>query len=465
MHGIIQVPDDKMACLYAVNSRPPAGAVELTVSNTQLVWHGSGNSGWDVNVLKDGEYLLFVCYSEEFGNWELTLDCFGETSTAVLAPTTGFFFGGRGFFANFQRKLFCRMNLRAGSNRISAGARRLSGPEGVLRLCAVDLLNAEAQHAVEEENTRAVSARADSSWMGRSGYGVMLHWTSQSQPRHGKALSYHDAVASLDVEKLAAQLHEAGASYLLFTFNHAYPTCPAPLREWESVHPGWTTERDLIADLAAALDKYGISLMLYINSPRTGRMNERDRELIDLGLATPEALERYLSTHNRLLEEIGLRYGDRVKGYWFDSWYQAFERFGSVPMERVYQAAKAGYAERVAAFNFWVLPVDTHWQDYWAGEVCELGLVPPSGVMEEAAFASLPYHALLILDDPWVHDKFETEVEAPHFSPDALADFIVRSCTAGGAVTVNMGVTQDGELGNKSLDLMRAVKTMVYGPQ
>lgn len=461
--GKIHVATDQVTCLYAVNSRPPLGSLKLAVSHTQLVWHGEGSSGWDIDVRQAGEYQVFICFSAETADWELTLSCGQAAAASILEPTAGYFRKGKDFFANFERRPFMTLQLPAGLSRIQVSARCLNNPPtaGVLRLCAIDLLPTAASAQIDQEKARAKAARSDAAWLGQSGYGVMLHWTAQSQPRHGHALSYHDAVAALDVNRLAAQLHEAGAAYLLFTFNHAYPTSPAPLRQWEEVHPGWSTQRDLVADLAAALDQYGIKLLLYLNSPRLGRMNERDREHIDLDLATPEAMEKYLATHNRLLEEIGLRYGDRVKGYWFDSWYQAFERFGSVPMEQVYRAAKAGYDQRLVTFNFWVLPVDTHWQDYWAGEVCELGNVPPSGVMDEASFASLPYQALLILDDPWVHERAESEVADPQFTAADLADFIRRSRAAGGAVTVNMGVYQDGLLGEKSLALMHTVKELI----
>jgi hypothetical protein len=43
-----------------------------------------------------------------------------------------------------------------------------------------------------------------------------------------------------------------GAGYVLFTVGHAEPYCPAPLKSWEKYHPGMTTRRDLIAELADA---------------------------------------------------------------------------------------------------------------------------------------------------------------------------------------------------------------------
>jgi len=54
-----------------------------------------------------------------------------------------------------------------------------------------------------------------------------------------------------------------GAGYVIFTVNHADPHCPAPIRSWEKYHSGWTTKRDLIGEIADALQARGIRLMLY----------------------------------------------------------------------------------------------------------------------------------------------------------------------------------------------------------
>jgi hypothetical protein len=171
----------------------------------------------------------------------------------------------------------------------------------------------------------------------------------------------------------------------------------------------------------------------------------------------------YFDTTCELLREIGERYGKDLAGFWFDSWYQPFMHFGTFPMAGVYKAAKAGNPDRVVAFNWWILPVGTPWNDYWAGEVG--GIVAPATgpLLETGPGKGFPYHALLIMDDPWVHDKPEAEVEAPHHTPEALGGYI-RACMAyGGAVTVNLGIYQDGRIGEASLEVMRGVRKIVRG--
>src|SRR3546814_15629696 len=59
---------------------------------------------------------------------------------------------------------------------------------------------------------------------------------------------------------------------MMWAVNHGNPTCPAPIKSWEKLHPGWTTKRDLIAEMADALGKRGMRLMLYMNPPGVGGM-------------------------------------------------------------------------------------------------------------------------------------------------------------------------------------------------
>ena len=54
-----------------------------------------------------------------------------------------------------------------------------------------------------------------------------------------------------------------GAKYIIFTLNHQYPDCPAPIPEWEAMFPGKTTDRDLIQEIMQALKPKGIKFIMY----------------------------------------------------------------------------------------------------------------------------------------------------------------------------------------------------------
>ena len=91
----------------------------------------------------------------------------------------------------------------------------------------------------------------------------MFHWTSQSIGTDGTIKPFAQAVADFPLRQFVEMVEATGAGYVLFTVGHAQPYCPAPLASWEKYHPGKTTKRDLVAEMAQALNAKGIKLMCY----------------------------------------------------------------------------------------------------------------------------------------------------------------------------------------------------------
>jgi hypothetical protein len=71
--------------------------------------------------------------------------------------------------------------------------------------------------------------------------------------------------------------------------------------------------------------------------------------------------EQFTEIHKNVLSEIGSRYGEKLAGYWFDSWYQSLAAYPDVPIEAAYRYCKVGNPCRITAFNFWIFPVLTPW--------------------------------------------------------------------------------------------------------
>ena len=272
------------------------------------------------------------------------------------------------WYFNFEReRLHGRLHLTRGINPVTL---QVSGTDrdAVLRLRCLEVLSqsSHAEMTAAEESARA--HRASTDWFVKAGYGAMFHWTDLTQPRDGMKKPYPEAVNAFDVDTFARLISEIGAAYVIFTLNHAHPHCPAPIQSWEAIHPGWTTRRDLIGDIADVLEKRGIRFLLYINSPVLTMLG-------DIGTTGLYELtcseEQFTEIHKNVLSEIGSRYRDKLAGYWFDSWYQSLAAYPDVPIEAIYRYCKVGNPGRITAFNFWIFPVLTPWQDYWAGE-CKL---------------------------------------------------------------------------------------------
>ena len=395
------------------------------------------NLVWPIQVEAPGNYYVAIAYSSAIASapYQLLLDgsVVGEDA---LVQTSGYF-PEEAPSRNYE--LFDHPSpiaLTPGEHRLSIGI-EAGGDPAPVSFCDLRLTPEAALEAIREEEAKAAESRGDLTWFQNSSYGVKFSWTSQTQPRSGARRPYPRAVADFDVEDFADTVGETGAAYAIFTANHAEPSFPAPLGFWESLFPGWTTERDLVDDMIRALGSRGIRLFLYLNPfiayTVSGRLHNLDgSRAYERHLQIhPDCLGDYLDTTCRLFEEIGERYGEGLAGYWIDSWHQVFNQFGSIPMEPVFRAAKTGNANRLTCFNWGIRPAGTPWQEYWSAEVVSPGVLPPvdrtNGRMLSGPGKGLNGHALLVMDDFWWHRDANTDIVDPRLSSEELIGFIKDS--------------------------------------
>src|SRR6266478_2199026 len=313
--------------LYGSTAVEIGGKAKLDGLKISVDCSDSSSMKWNVTVPEEGEFDLFLSCAVSVPGFKLEIRSGSHSVKAELKVTEGVYQQTEGgWFFNFERtRLDGKLHLTRGVNPVTL---QVSGPEqsGVVRFRCLEILPVSGSAAIipSEESVRAHRANTDR--FVKEGYGV-------------------------------------------FTLNHAHPLCAAPIQSWEAIHSGWTTRRDLIGDLADALEARSIRFLLYINSPI----------LTKLGNIGPTGLyqltfseEQFAEIHRDVLGEIGARYGERLAGYWFDSWYQSLAAYPDVPIDTVYCACKVGNPSRITCFNFWIFPVLTPYQDYWAGELNSL---------------------------------------------------------------------------------------------
>jgi Alpha-L-fucosidase len=415
---------------------------------------------WNVTVPEEGEYDLFISCAVPGPGFHLEVIAGLSSVRSELKLTEGVYRPTKdGWFFNFERKrLDGRLHLTRGINPVQL---QVSGADkqAVVHLRCLEVLpgSADAESTAAEQSAR--THRASTDWFVKAVYGAMFHWTDFTQPRDGIKKLYPDAVNAFDVHTFARLIDEMGAGYVLLTLNHAHPHCPAPIQSWEAIHPGWTTRRDLLGDMAGALEKRGIRFLLYINSP----------VLTKLGDIGPTGLyeltcseEQFAEIHKNVLTEIGSRYGDKLAGYWFDSWYQSLAAYPDVPIEAIYRYCKVGNPGRIAAFNFWIFPVLTPWQDYWAGELNALQNPFESRYIQRGAGIGLQAHGLLSMLPSWVHSE-TGPIPPPQFSSEDLIAYVKANIEHQAVTTINIGIYQDGTMEQSSLDTMRQLRRAIRG--
>ncbi|HTF27844.1 MAG TPA: hypothetical protein VK625_03315, partial [Flavitalea sp.] len=112
------------------------------------------------------------------------------------------------------------------------------------------------------------------------------------------------------------------------------------------------------------------------------------------------------------------------------------------------------------ALNSWLYPVVTQWQDYWAGEVYTPSAVPDATIINEGPGKGLPFHSLVVMENDWVHEKVNEKIPSPRLKAEQLTEYI-SSCKGKGPVTINLGIYQDGTIGEEALAEMEKIKKTV----
>jgi hypothetical protein len=444
--------------LYGATAAEIGGNAKLDDLKISVKCKDSSSIKWNVTALEERDYDLFVSCAVPSPGFKLEVSSGSSSVKADLKLNEGVYRPSDGdWFFNFEKsQLGGRLHLTRGVNPITL---QLSGTDNdqVVRFRCLEVLPVSASTEITADEARASADRASTDWFVKAGYGVMFHWTDFTEPREGTKKLYPDAVDAFDVNAFATLLEEMGAGYAIFTLNHAHPHCAAPIHAWEAVHPGWTTRRDLIGDIADALEKRGIRLILYINSP----------VLTKFGKTGPTGLyeltfseEQFTEIHKDVLSEIGSRYGEKLAGYWFDSWYQSLAAYPDIPLNAIYRYCRVGNPNRITAFNFWVFPVLTPWQDYWAGELNRLQIPFPSRFIQWGAGKGFQAHGLLSMLESWVHSE-PGPIPPPQFSTLDLIAYVKANMEHQAVTTINIGIYQDGTIEQSSLDMMRQLRRAV----
>ncbi len=183
---------------------------------------------------------------------------------------------------------------------------------------------------------------ADTSWMLKAKYGLFMHYQyrillgysiatkpSFPEPSQMTAPEWNRFVDGFDVKGFANQMAEARVGWVMFCLDDHYFAWPCAPNQAFSESTGYApgekcSRRDLIAELADALNAKGVRLICYfaglngyMKEPKVsaglgdgtvrGRFNEKSPP-------SPESRQRRLA----VLKEYADRYKDKVAGWWFD---------------------------------------------------------------------------------------------------------------------------------------------------
>ena len=317
----------------------------------------------------------------------------------------------------------------------------------LVRPCIKDRLHAEAKQM-----------RADTTWLQQAGYGAMVHWTSQTQPRNGAQKPYAQAVQDFDVKTFAQQMRDCGVGFVVLTTSHAEMRFPGTNKALDSLLPGCTASRDLVADLIVELKKYNIKLMLYYHIGSVG-----DPRWLEASGFWKTDTTQVFENWRKIITEIGLHYGNDLAGWWFDDGSVNYY-YRSAPWKSLLQAARAGNPKRLVGFNSWELPSPTEFHDLYLGE----GNRSPSGTgalltcngngrYPSGSHEGLQSCSTLVFESDWIYMRGGQPISGWQFSVESIRQMIQDFKAYHNVLIFNFEITQEGTISPESVEMLKKV--------
>jgi hypothetical protein len=328
-----------------------------------------------------------------------------------------------------------------------------------LKLKSLELINLADKKAIEQ---RVRKFRSDTKWMANAGYGLMVQWGEWGYPKHGVKKEWPKMIDDFNVESFANMAKETGAAYVVWSATWMTYYFPAPIKAINTILPGRTCQRDLIGDLADALDKRGIKLILYYH---LGHGPGPNVEWWKKNWVSQDDMTKFFDNFCSITTEIGERYGKKLAGWMIDDGMIYYPG----PFEQMGKALKTGNSERLIAYNSWVLPRFTEFQDFFFGEGNEKALEGAgpkggNGIVGEGMQKGLQGFACFIMDGPdWGIYKPETVIKPPVFTKDQIEQLVRNAMERKLAMSFNLLMYEDGSVSPGSIEMMKYVKTIFRG--
>jgi hypothetical protein len=297
---------------------------------------------------------------------------------------------------------------------------------------------------------------AKTDWLLASKYGVFVHYLTglQNNPDHvaslGRQTSWDECVREFDVERFAGRMREAGAGYVIFTMMQRSRFLIAPNATFDRMtgyKPGEAcATRDLVEDLYLALSKRGIVLMLYWTGD--GPCDDPKAAQALRWQSNGQVTEEFVRNWAAVAREYGLRYKDKVKGFWTDGSYR-FIGYDDHKLGILAEALRAGYPRRVIALNPGVedrVRAYSRHEDFTTGEQNSFTDFPLSRFV-----GGEQWHVLSYLGTGWaqpgtVKNKRE------------MIDYVHACCSLGGVVSIDVVLYRDGDLDRSQLEVLKAIR-------
>jgi alpha-L-fucosidase len=234
--------------------------------------------------------------------------------------------------------------------------------------------------------------------------------------------SLDEFVDGYDVKTWADQIQSMGMEYVIFTEWHLAMYNLGPNAALDKWLPGHTAKRDLIGEIADALNERGIKLIIYAH-PNAGHTLPPD-EQEKVGFAKRPnhqtgVLPKYDDFINEVYAEVANRYAKKpnVLGFWLDSWTG---NKGAINIMRLRETILREMPRAILLSNNW----DSKAIDFHSNE-CYYDRGGPDNI--DGLVAGVSHQSTIFAGGWWCSYRHERSL----YSPETLFKFTALNACAG----------------------------------
>ena len=343
-------------------------------------------------------------------------------------------------FYNYKSKtLIFRKNFSTGAKSLFL----------IISLCIISNTNAFSQ---------TIQNRV--AWLRNAKWGVMSHfladWKAGENNEKMSVEKWNEMINNFDVDGLADQLKSVGAGYFIFTIGQNSGYYLSPNNTYDKItgiYPSKCSKRDLISDLADALYKRGIKLVVYLPSGApAGDKIAREALKWENG---PYKNQEFQINWQNIIIEWSLRWGNKVSGWWFDGcyWPSIMYRSCEEPNFKSFaDAARAGNPNSIVAFNPGVVYRSislTPFEDYTAGEIDQPGRISIKRSIN-GNIDGAQLHYLSFLGERW-------GMGSPRFTNNQVIEWSEMVRNEDGVITWDTPIGINGLISYLFIDQLKAI--------
>ncbi|MBR4072611.1 MAG: hypothetical protein IKK24_01600 [Clostridia bacterium] len=306
-------------------------------------------------------------------------------------------------------------------------------------------------------------------WLYDKVWGVTLGLFHYAEKIVEDGIDLDKGLAEFDYELYAKQLDELGAGYCIVTVNQVSKYLTLPNETYEK-YSGYkrgeaSTNIDCIERLLNAFEPYGIELILCFScdGPTKDKQAREGFGAITYGLPAEQSQMSLEFTKKwcEVIRESSLRYGKRIKGWWFDGTFYN-NGYNEERVALVADAARAGNPDAIVACNIYGLMPPPHEREEYMREGAPTDNFTFGEMWNYSAIPEAPMHGHCRWHIwSWFSSPIKPLDENGNeitYTKEYLRDYVTKVHKAGGVVTLPCDADRYGRLSQSNYELLSLIK-------